>query len=158
MLLPYVRATIALLLFALAAVGCGSGESLPTVPASGTITLGGQPVEGASVTFVPKSDSGRPASGTTDASGKFKLQSYLSPSSSPAGALPGDYTVTVAKLQAAGAMTPDEMAKQMGGGKGAAMAGPKHLLPEKYSTSQSGLTATVKAGDKNDFSFDLQKE
>jgi len=154
MSLGFVR-TSALLLVA-SAIGCGSGETLPTVPVTGTVTYQGKPLEGATVTFSTTAESGRPASGTTDASGKFSLKTYLSPTSSPTGALPGDYTVMITKVETQSTgMTPEDMAKKMAS-KAAVMAPPKHLIPERYSGAKSGLNATVKAQGPNDFPFDLQ--
>jgi len=62
-------------LFALACiVGCGGSTStVATVPVTGTVTLDGKPVEGAAVSFAPKTKGCRAAFGRTDASGKFKL-------------------------------------------------------------------------------------
>jgi hypothetical protein len=157
------RLLIALLVVSLM-VGCG--PSLPTVPVSGAITQNGKPVEGATVLFSPKdATSGKPASGKTDASGKYTLSTYLTPENSPQGALPGDYNVTVTKLEAQTTeMSPADLAKKMESAKGApgspspGMTAPKNLLPERYSGATSGLTATVKSGGTNDFPFDLQDQ
>jgi hypothetical protein len=98
----------------------------------------------------------RAASGITDAAGKFKLKTYLSPTSSPEGALPGDYIVMITKVEIQSTnMTPDDMAKKIAA-KAPLMAPPKHLIPEHYSGAKSGLTATVKSSGPNDFPFELQ--
>jgi hypothetical protein len=85
--LPLVGLTI--LLFA--AAGCG--RRLP-VPVSGTVTLNGKPIEGATVTFHVLGDDkeGRPASGTTDRTGTFHLKT-----GDEVGARPGEYKVVIIK-------------------------------------------------------------
>lgn len=56
-------------------LGCG-GDKIATVPVSGVITLDGQPLAEASVTFQPLSgDAAAPGShGNTDAQGRFTLR------------------------------------------------------------------------------------
>ena len=51
--------------------GCGSG-GLELAPVEGVVTLDGTPLEGATVLFHP-AEGGKPATGTTDAEGKFTL-------------------------------------------------------------------------------------
>jgi hypothetical protein len=70
----------------LACAGCGGGP----VPVSGVVTLDGQPLPQATVTFLPLGQ-GRTASGFTDAEGRF----HLSTLEQRDGALPGEYKVTV---------------------------------------------------------------
>jgi len=133
--------------------GCGSKG--PTMaPVSGTVTLDGKELDGASVNFVP-AEGGRPATGQTDASGKFKL-TYINPSD---GAPVGKYKVGVSKLaegadrmadpsKVAGGTTPP--GTQLSGPpiKGAAAAKPpKSLVPAKYlNPDTSGITVEVKSG------------
>jgi hypothetical protein len=64
-------------LLALAVVGCG-GSGFKLAPVSGRVTVEGQPVVGASVTFEPvgskdNTDPGPGAVGLTDAEGRFTL-------------------------------------------------------------------------------------
>jgi hypothetical protein len=81
--------------------GCTGGDKLPTVPVTGTVTYNGAPLEGATVSFLPKdqSEGARGASGTTDAQGKFKLETFLAGNKMVAGALVGEYAVTVSKRE-----------------------------------------------------------
>ena len=74
------------LLFAAAA--CNSPR--PPVPVSGTVTLDGKPVEGATVTFhlIGDDKEGRPATGQTDKAGAFRLKT-----GNEDGARPGEYKV-----------------------------------------------------------------
>ena len=76
-----------------AAAGCG-GKYTP-VPVSGTVTLDGKPVEGATVYFYAVGDEaeGRPAQGTTNKEGGFALSTM----GQDDGALPRRYKVVVAK-------------------------------------------------------------
>lgn len=96
--------------------GCG-GEKLPTVPVKGTVTYNGKPLDGADVAFVPKDPEGggRGASGVTDSQGNFKLQTFLVGDKTAAGALPGEYLVSVSKREDITGRLRDTMA---GGGGG----------------------------------------
>jgi hypothetical protein len=88
---PFRAAGLAALL--VAAAGCG-GKHTP-VPVSGVVTLDGQPVEGATVYFYMVGDEreGRPATGTTNKDGEFRLSTL----GNEDGALPGRYKVVVTK-------------------------------------------------------------
>ena len=148
---------------ALLAVGCQpEGPSHPpTYGVTGTVTLDGNPVEGATVTFVP-GQTGDPAVGTTDASGKYSLKSF----GSEDGATPGEYQVTVTKFdfaEAGGgsggndAEMPDDYGGAAAGGEGADDSG-KNALPAKYAiAAESGLSATV-TEDASQNVFDLALE
>ena len=70
--------------------GCGGGLA----PVSGTVTLDGEPVAGAKVTFLPAGP-GIPATGTTDATGRYELRI----GSGRTGVPRGRYGVTVSKLK-----------------------------------------------------------
>ena len=62
--------------------GCGYRRA-PQVKTSGTVTLDGSPVEGASLMFIP--DSGRPASAVTNTNGEFFVSSYGGNDGLPSG-------------------------------------------------------------------------
>lgn len=133
-------------------VGCSgsdkwSKERPKTVPASGTVTYKGAPVEGATVVFVP--DGGKHAAAAlTDSSGQFDASAF-SPQS---GAVPGKYRVTVTKLQPGPRISPDE--HDIPPGK---QVGPIHLLPRKYSeTNTTDLRVEIPDGGKTDITFDLK--
>jgi hypothetical protein len=116
--------------------GCSTGHGTATV--SGTVLYKNQPVDGATVIFHPKGEgpTAKPAQGKTDSSGRFTLTTYFSPTDQPAGALPGDYSVTITKIdEPQGAYDPHKDPPL------------KNHLPLKYSTpQQSPLTATIKPG------------
>ncbi len=70
--------------------GCSGSNMLPV---EGTVTLDGEPLEGAAISFVP-AEGGRPCTGQTDADGHFTLASYVAGDGVP----PGEYKVTIVKL------------------------------------------------------------
>ena len=118
--------------------GCGGPKMPDVVPVTGTVTMGGKPVEGATVTFMAKG-APRVSSGTTDAQGKFSLSTY-EPND---GAIPGENSITVTKFVKAADDAPD--------------AQPKNELPSKFaSVMTSGLKREVKEGEANDFTIDLK--
>jgi hypothetical protein len=131
----------------LAAIGCGSrGSHLPkTVPASGTVTLDGKPVDGAQVIFVPAGEGATGAFGTTNASGHFSLRSYEEKD----GAIPGSYKVQVSKT-----------IQRLDGPKGSLDGGDpvrfEYGVPAKYTGAQtSGLTATIPDAGTKDIKLEL---
>jgi len=131
--------------------GCGPKGPV-TTSVSGTVTLDGEPVDGASVAFVPDGE-GTPAACKTDASGKFTLKVAL-----------GAHKVSVSKIKGPSGLQGDtSAAEKMGappgtmlsplptpGGPGGAAGGPpkvEYLVPQKYGDAQnSGITADVKSG------------
>lgn len=155
----------------LGVAGCGEDAGVTdrpaTVPVSGVVTMGGNPVEGATVTFhagVPapgQPAQGNSAVGQTDAEGRFQLKTFEGND----GAVPGEYVVTISKYEAAAA----------GGGNSSnpaeepadykpptaeelAASAPKSLLPEKYASAKtSDQKANVKAEGENEFTFALEQ-
>lgn len=127
----------------LVAGGCGSGDMIPV---EGVVTLDGQPLEGAAVSFVPD-QTGRPAQGETDAAGKFKL----STAAAGQGVVPGKYKVGVSKMEkpaGAGGASPDGKVQLSGPptGKGPPPI-PKSLVPGKYvNPNTSEITVVVEIG------------
>jgi len=85
-----------LLMFA----GCGSkGRGLKVEYVEGVVTLDDQPLEGASVTFIPKTEGGKEesASGYSDEKGVYKLSSVNGDPGK--GAVAGEYVVNVSKVK-----------------------------------------------------------
>jgi len=94
------------LLVTCALVGCGS--DLPkTVPVTGTVTLDGKPLAGASVNLL--SDEGSlPSSGITDESGNFLLKTMVGDKMVD-GATVGSHRVAVSKTASDGGVATEEM-------------------------------------------------
>ena len=77
--------------------GCSDGR-LKTEPVRGVITLDGEPLAEATVTFTPKAQGeGAPGFARTNARGEYLLQTIQG--NPDAGTLPGEYVVTVAKYK-----------------------------------------------------------
>ena len=131
-----VRLLVALLALAPPLIGCGPSRP-QTMYVDGVVTLDGEPIEGAAVLFSP--EEGRPASGITDAQGKFELQTFEPRD----GAVLGKHkvTVTLKKVTGVGA-DPDGLSGEVGPG-GMQV---EWIVPERYSSpATSGLTVDVDA-------------
>jgi hypothetical protein len=135
-------------------IGCGSkGVPIPkTVPAQGTVTYQGKPVDGANVVFNPEGE-GRAASAVTDASGNFTAKTSITGDTIVVGAIPGTYRVSITKIEKPAAKTPQEMMASRTSG---AEPAEKHLIPERYSqATSSGITVVVPPEGKRDIKFEL---
>ena len=125
--------------------GCAGSQGPETVEVSGTVTMGGQPIERANVLFHPLAGDERvlASQSVTDAEGQFQLATHVGGGKYKSGIVPGKYAVVVTKLDTAAIST--------------TFAPPKNLLPKKYGNpATSGLTADVVAGQANDFPFQLE--
>jgi hypothetical protein len=88
--------------------GC-AGSTFPSV--TGTVTLDGQPLDGAEVMFSPDVGEGQVATGLTDSKGRFRMGT-IKPGD---GVRPGKYHVTVTKTAEPSKPVPsfgDTMAKK----------------------------------------------
>jgi len=113
------------------------------------VTLDKQPVEGATVVFQPETGP-HAATGITDSAGAFHLGTY----DVKDGAVAGKYRVTVTKV----AVTSTTASEQSSASGSSAAPKSDWVTPKKYSNvSTSGLSAEVKEGGENKFTFDLQK-
>ena len=132
--------------------GCSKGKVAPEglVPVTGTVTLDGQPLAGALVTYIPTGTQTGvvDAAGETDDQGKFKLLTF---EGQEEGAVPGEYRVVISKLvKADGSIakpTKDKSPMQL------MLDGAKETVPAEYSDlAFSKLKATVpQGGGTNDF-------
>lgn len=123
------------LLLSVLLAGCGSGGPELT-PVSGTVTLDGKPLAEAGVLFTPQ-EGGRPASGSTDAEGRFTLTTKTSGD----GAMLGMNQVAVSKVVFAQSPAAD------GAPNPSAAMRPQSLIPVRYGdVKTSGLTVEVKPG------------
>jgi hypothetical protein len=139
-------------------IGCGSKNPLGVVKVTGKVTMDGQPVSGAQITFIPKSGgSGTLCGATTDSEGVYSL---MTPSAGEAkGAVPGEYEITIIKITQEA--SPEDSIPSEERTTPTSQAPPKIIkhLPMKYEkTSTSGLSETVAKGGKNVFDFDLKKD
>lgn len=149
-----------ILVLALSLVGnAGCGSSGPELfPVSGVVKYQGQPLAGATVTYIPEAKEGGFAMATTDAEGRYEMKT-----GAENGVVAGRSAITVTKFAAPGAaaatpMSPQEMEKQ-------AMSGQlqkslddqgKSSIPEQYGTAgTSGLSYEVKKSGTNENNIDL---
>jgi len=146
-----IRFRRVVLLVVVACLGCSRGEPvrfkgqrLKTVPARGVVTIGGGPVEGATVIFsaVARDIS---ATATTDKDGRFTLRTYQPGD----GAVVGSHRVAIEKTTEVinlpadpeGNVPPPQIT---------------HHLPERFRDRvKSGLTAEVTEAGPNEFVLDL---
>jgi hypothetical protein len=131
-------------------LGCGQRLT----PVTGRVTFEGQPLAGAEVKFLRAE--GPPASGTTDADGRFTLST-----GAQRGAARGSYAVSVVKLSydlAGSSASPVDVAKLKMYQGGKIPAPPRSAIPWKYGeASGSGLKADVTGDPVRDvFAFHLQ--
>lgn len=141
------------LMFAIV-VGCGSrGKGLRVEYVEGVITLDGEPLPKASVTFVPINDSenSEAAGGYSDDKGVYKLTAGNGDPEK--GAVAGEYRVLVSKIEA------KDLAegKPYGASTGYSVSWTQtQLLPIIYQDrDKSPITATVKKG-KNKINLELK--
>lgn len=168
-----MRFQIALLSLMVLATGCKKPASVSTQPVTGRITIGGKPLVGATVVFTNKNPDAPSAGGTTDNEGEFKLSTRVGPKELYAGAVSGEYDVTISKAPPGAERATDSskmehaspeerqqwMADQM---KQAHQASsdpkPKSEVPEKYSTpTTTPLHPAVVVGD-NRFDWPLDEK
>lgn len=135
--------------------GCGGAPAGPTLYAvKGKLTVEGEPLPNATVTFQPAS--GPVATGMTNANGEFTLKT-----GTQEGAVAGTHQVAIVATSGEKIMenpTPDDLAAMSLSGK--PLPQPKSLIPERYSKFEtSQLTATVSEDpSKNVVTFDLKKQ
>lgn len=126
--------------------GCqksGGAPRLTTVPVTGTVTLDGQPLADADVTFIA-SESSAMFAGRTGANGVYQLQALAGRE----GALKGDCKVTISRM-----VTPDgsPVAADV---PPANVAASEQLLPKYSRFDLTTLSATVNA-EGGTFDFPL---
>lgn len=141
---------LVLLLLLIWVLGCGRSGT-ETLAVTGKITCKGQPVAKAMVVFTPVTASGgggRPATGETDANGKYALSTFAIND----GAVPGEHRVSITIVS-------DEPEPPPGAKETRLWKPPLQPFADKYTQpATSGLTATVERGKENSFDFDLVPE
>jgi len=122
------------------AVGCGSRDpdAVKAVPAAGTVTYKGNPVDTGTVGFEP--EKGRAASGTIK-DGRFVLSTY----GDDDGAIPGKHRVAVVATK----QTPGKNKK---GDEGSTV----FVIPQKYANPDtSELVVEIPPSGKTDLVIEL---
>ncbi len=140
-------------LCAILMTGCGGeGKAGRGVPVSGSITLGGKPLDGASVTFMNGTFAGF---GITDAAGKYRLVQ---------GALPGTNKIVITKIIGGPEPGVDDAASGMDAGQmeaaamgsGVEVEKPLNLVPDEYGDpSKTKLTYDVPSGGADGVDFSI---
>jgi len=128
--------------------GCGTSDPRhkDLVPASGTVTYKGNPVDGAVITFFHEDPAKQGGGAISEADGTFTLKTY-----SGNGTHPGTYTVTVLKDNVVYPISDEEILRLEQEGKSIPEPTIEMLLPKKYrlkTTSDITITISPK-GDKN---------
>lgn len=144
----------------LLAAGCGPNG--PAVePVEGTVTLGGSPLEAATVLFSPAGAAGLPAAGSTGADGKFRLTTVAANAKGGAGAAVGDYVVMVRKIDAPPVVEVPTDHPDYGKMATSNTGQPpkiKYIVPASYGDPKtSPLKASVTKG-ANTFTFDIDPQ
>ncbi len=117
--------------------GGGGGRGLPTVPAAGSITYQGKPLDKGTVYFLP--EKGHPATGTIEG-GKFTLTTYKEGD----GAIAGKHSVGVTVTEAVPTKDGD--------------TAEKYVIPQKYADpGSSKISVDIPAGGKQDIVIDIPK-
>jgi hypothetical protein len=150
-------AAFALVLSFLAGCGGGGAELPATSPVSGSVSLGGKPVESAVVRFYLEDKTDRPATGVTGSDGKFKLTTF----NTNDGAQLGSHKVTVTKVSSGTSGTaepaiydpenedPSQFEMQD--------AATENAIPAIYaSLASTPLRQTVSEAGPNEFAIELE--
>lgn len=140
----------ALCLTAVSLIGCNRADPNlpPLVPVSGKVTLDGQPLSNAEITFVPVGNTpGDGAFGRSDPNGAYRV-TYLR--GGRPGTPAGEYRVTIGRrLMPDGKEVPTDMA-------GSVASPARETLPAKYSDRQrSTLTAKIPEKGSTEADFPL---
>lgn len=128
-------------LLAVVAIGCGRG-GIGLAPVEGVVTIDGAPLADAGVLFFPNDPKmGQPATGETDAEGRFTLVT-----ASREGAAIGEHLVAIAKDKTTAIPNSGRFPQYK----------VTSFIPNKYADPKaSGLTANVR-DDDNYFEFALK--
>jgi len=136
-------------------LGCGNARLPGLVPASGIVTLNGEPIEGVTIVFAPLSPSGdaRTATALSGAGGKF-IVSTLDHND---GIMPGDYRVSVSKKTGVGGVD-----TAISGDERVAVQDSRQTidyLPAKYSSGNtSDSSVSIPASGNRNIELTLEGE
>jgi hypothetical protein len=124
-------------------IGCGSSDSLPRQAVSGTVAVEGKPLDSGLVTFLPDDAGVATQGGAAIVAGKFSIPRE-------GGLVPGKYKVSIT----AAGDTDERKVDTANNMPGMPPVPARDIIPKEYNSS-SLLTAEVKAGSPNEFSFNL---
>lgn len=123
--------------------GCGGGDELPRERVSGTVTLGGEPLESGLIQFEPTSPDVPTMTGAEIQNGQYAVPRAEGP-------VPGSYRVIITSNPKEAELDPEE------GEMPGMVPMPKTAgIPARYN-AQTELTAEVTAGGPNTFDFSLE--
>jgi hypothetical protein len=148
MMRPLQRTCEVLALLVLASSGCGAPEedNRTREPISGTVSLDGQPLAKGTIQFQPASQAEGVAAGGMIDDGRFNIPRDEGP-------VPGKYKVAIDVREDSGTtLAPGETP----GAPKFPKKKPVALIPPRYN-AQTELTAEVKSGGPNTFTFELKK-
>ena len=151
----------ACLVVLVALVGCSRAptrDGPELVKVTGTITLDGEPVEGAHIRFSPEAG-GSAAYAVSDRRGRYELRTF-DPGD---GAIPGKYGISATKEVTEPGMEFDSQAAMEAyvkeHGERPSRGKAVNALPDKYATMDtSELTADITVAKKNHFDLELKSE
>jgi hypothetical protein len=139
------------LLFALLGCSAAAPKMPELTPVEGTVTINGQPLPNAQISFIPAGDasSAAIATGVSDDNGKFTLTCAGKP-----GAALGENTVTVIEGPVDEKLRGED---QQGQFASAAEKLKNRPIPPDYAVAaKSGIKVTVTAGQK-DYAIELKR-
>lgn len=141
-------------------VGCGRNRGPAVQFVEGKVVLDGEALQGATVGLSPvKGSQGLPAYARTDGQGVFRVTSTRG-GRRDAGAVEGDYVVTVSKVVAdEGDVAVEEDGATKKPARRPPSKQPRNVVPEVYAeVDTSPLRATIKSGANTGlaFVFDLK--
>jgi hypothetical protein len=147
-------ATFSLMLVLPLLLGCGGARLPGLVPAAGTVTLNGEPIEGVTIIFTPLSPSGdaRTATAVSDAGGKFVV-STLDPND---GIKPGHYKISFSKKTGVDDGNASASGDERRGGRDSRQT--INHLPAKYSGSASDLSVSIPSSGNKSIELNLEGE
>jgi hypothetical protein len=123
------------------------------VPATGRVTLGGKPLPGAIVRFVPKTG-GRDARAVTDQSGVYQMSTVVprvAPDKSK-GVVPGEYVVVISRVAMPdGTPPPADIIDE----NDAIAKGARQSVPAKYTNPETSPLKVRVAPPKAENDFKL---
>jgi hypothetical protein len=129
-------------------MGCSppAEDNLPREAITGTVTFDGGPLARGTIQFRPATQAEATASGAMIDDGRFAIPRDQ-------GLVPGKYKVQIDSREDAAAPL---AGGELPGAIPVAKKKPAALIPPRYNT-RTELTAEVKSGGPNEFTFDLKK-